>query len=123
MEITSSMKKLLLTEEVLLFLSSIILFGLAVDYSWWFFALLFFLPDISFLGYLVNTKTGAWFYNTLHHRGIMIACTFAGYYLDVPILLAIGIIFFGHASFDRIFGYGLKYTDSFHHTHLGRIGK
>lgn len=51
MEINTSMKKLLLTEEVLLFISSIILFGLAVDYSWWVFALLFFLPDISFLGY------------------------------------------------------------------------
>ncbi|MEX0823595.1 MAG: DUF4260 family protein [Balneolaceae bacterium] len=50
------MKKLLVAEEVFLFLSSIILFGLAVEYSWWFFALLFFLPDISFLGYLMNTN-------------------------------------------------------------------
>jgi hypothetical protein len=24
---------------------------------------------------------------------------------------------------DRIFGYGLKYSDSFYHTHLGMIGK
>ena len=24
---------------------------------------------------------------------------------------------------DRIFGYGLKFGDNFHHTHLGWIGK
>ena len=33
------------------------------------------------------------------------------------------IILYGHASMDRIFGYGLKFNDSFHHTHLGWIGK
>jgi hypothetical protein len=29
----------------------------------------------------------------------------------------------GHSSADRILGYGLKYSDSFHHTHLGWIGR
>ena len=38
-----------------------------------------------------------------------------------PLLL--GIILFGHASMDRVFGYGLKFGDNFHHTHLGWIGK
>ena len=28
-----------------------------------------------------------------------------------------------HASFDRVFGYGLKYEDAFRHTHLGMIGR
>ena len=32
-----------------------------------------------------------------------------------------GIILFGHSSFDRILGYGLKYTDSFKNTHLGSL--
>ena len=34
-----------------------------------------------------------------------------------------GLILFGHSSMDRILGYGLKYPDSFEHTHLGMIGK
>ena len=32
-----------------------------------------------------------------------------------------GIILFGHASMDRIFGYGLKFSDNFKHTHLGNL--
>ena len=33
------------------------------------------------------------------------------------------IILFAHISMDRIFGYGLKFNDSFFNTHLGKIGK
>jgi len=32
-------------------------------------------------------------------------------------------IMLGHASLDRILGYGLKHLDSFNNTHLGIIGK
>jgi hypothetical protein len=52
----------------------------------------------------------------------MIAIGFIGYITEVGWLLAIGIIFLGHAAFDRIFGYGLKFSDDFKHTHFGRIG-
>jgi len=30
---------------------------------------------------------------------------------------------FGHSSFDRVMGYGLKHEDAFQNTHLGRIGR
>ena len=30
---------------------------------------------------------------------------------------------FGHSSFDRVFGYGLKHENAFQNTHLGRIGR
>ena len=30
---------------------------------------------------------------------------------------------FGHSSFDRVMGYGLKHEDSFQNTHLGGIGR
>ena len=39
------------------------------------------------------------------------------------LFLVTGVILYGHASMDRIFGYGLKYGDHFQHTHLGWIGK
>lgn len=89
----------------------------------WFWALLFFAPDISMLGYLVNTKAGAASYNLFHHKGLAILLAISGYYFHYDILTSIGILLFAHASFDRIWGYGLKYADSFSNTHLGRIGK
>ncbi len=30
---------------------------------------------------------------------------------------------FGHSSFDRVMGYGLKHEDAFQNTHLERIGR
>lgn len=122
-DLNSNLKFLLILEELLLFIGSVVLFGTITSYSWWFFALLFFLPDISFAAYLINTKIGAWCYNLLHHKGLMIGLILTGHFLEAPLLLAIGIIFLGHASFDRVFGYGLKFSDDFKHTHLGRIGK
>jgi hypothetical protein len=91
--------------------------------SWWIWALLFFSPDISMLGYLHNTKTGAVCYNLFHHKGIAIVIAAAGFYLSSDVLTATGILLFAHASFDRIMGYGLKYSDSFKNTHWGSLEK
>ncbi|PIF44808.1 uncharacterized protein DUF4260 [Chryseobacterium sp. 52] len=91
--------------------------------SWWWFSGLFFAPDISMLGYTVNSKTGAFFYNLFHHLGLAIVIYVAGTLLTLPYLQMVGAILFAHSSFDRILGYGLKYPDSFQNTHLGRIGK
>ncbi|MFZ4927568.1 DUF4260 domain-containing protein [Chryseobacterium sp. Mn2064] len=93
------------------------------EYSWWWFALLFFAPDVSMLGYTVNTKTGAFLYNLFHHLGVAIIVYLAGVYLSLPYLQLTGTILFSHSAFDRILGYGLKYPDSFQNTHLGKIGK
>ncbi|MEX0722291.1 MAG: DUF4260 domain-containing protein [Gracilimonas sp.] len=121
-ELTKNLKILLTLEELALFIGSVILFGLATEYSWWMYALLFFLPDVSFTAYFINTKIGSWFYNIFHHKGIMIVLILAGYFADIKWLLAVGIVFLGHSAFDRVFGYGLKFPDDFKHTHLGKIG-
>ncbi|MBL0136456.1 MAG: DUF4260 domain-containing protein [Chitinophagaceae bacterium] len=89
--------------------------------SWWVWALLFFAPDISMLGYLINTRIGAVCYNIFHHKGIAIIVIAIGYIMNVEISLAIGILLFAHSSFDRIWGYGLKYEDNFKNTHLGML--
>ena len=89
----------------------------------WIWIFLFLAPDISMLGYMINTKAGAISYNIFHHKGIAIAVASAGYFLHNDILTSIGILLFAHSSFDRLFGYGLKYPDSFQNTHLGKIGK
>ncbi len=116
------MKFILKLEQVALFLFSIILFSEITDLPWYFYAALFFVPDISFIAYAINTKIGAVFYNLLHHQGIWIFISILGFYSEIEWLLGLGIVFTGHAAFDRLFGYGLKYSDSFNHTHLGFIG-
>lgn len=94
-----------------------------LDYSWWLFAAFFLAPDIGMLGYLINTKTGAFTYNIFHHKGIALAFYMAGALLSMPVFMFVGIIMFAHSSFDRVLGYGLKYADNFKNTHLGVLGK
>ena len=89
----------------------------------WLWAILFFAPDIGMLGYLVNNKVGALTYNLFHHKGIAIAFAIIGYNMNNELLIAIGVLLFAHSSFDRIWGYGLKYPDSFKNTHLGSLEK
>lgn len=116
------MKNLLKLEEFLLFCLSLLLFS-GLDYTWWMFALLFFAPDLSMLGYLANPRLGAWTYNLIHHKGLAITLYAFGYLLTVPWLMFAGTILLAHSSLDRVLGYGLKHEDAFQNTHLGRIGR
>lgn len=91
------------------------------DVAWWFYLLLFLGPDIGMIGYAINPKIGAITYNLFHHKGIATAVGLIGFAIgNIPMLL-VGIILFGHSSMDRIFGYGLKFSDDFKNTHLGRL--
>ena len=116
------MKYLLKLEEIAMFLCAIFLFN-QLNFSWWWFPALLFLPDLSMLGHLVNTTVGAQLYNFVHHKAVAIFIYAIGIYLMNLALQLTGIIIFAHSSMDRIMGYGLKYTDSFNNTHLGIIGK
>jgi hypothetical protein len=119
---TQAMKRLIMLEELLLAALSFYLF-LALDYAWWWFFLLLLTPDLGMLGYLLGPKVGAWTYNITHHKGVAVALFLLGGTLGVQWLQLVGLIVLGHSSLDRVFGYGLKYTDAFQHTHLGRIGR
>jgi hypothetical protein len=89
----------------------------------WVWTILFFTPDISMLGYLVNAKRGALAYNLFHHKGMALVLAGAGHLLGSEVMLSVGILLFAHASFDRIWGYGLKYQTGFKQTHLGSLEK
>ncbi|MDN3722760.1 DUF4260 domain-containing protein [Aequorivita sp. SDUM287046] len=115
------MKTTLKMEELAQFIFGIFMFS-QLDFAWWWFPALLLLPDIGMVGYLINAKIGALIYNIFHHKAIAIVIGLIGFYSNNQILILIGIILFSHASFDRIFGYGLKYPDSFKNTHLGKIG-
>lgn len=119
---TKKMKTTLKLEEAAMFIASLLLFQ-QHGFSWGWFAVLFLAPDLGMLGYLAGTKTGAFTYNLVHHKALAVLVYLAGFYGALPSLQFAGLLLFAHSSFDRIFGYGLKYKDNFHHTHLGMIGK
>ncbi|MBW7912486.1 MAG: DUF4260 domain-containing protein [Taibaiella sp.] len=114
------MKRIIQIEELAMTAAAIYLIGqLDISLSWWLYLLLFFSPDLGMLGYVVNTKIGAITYNLFHHRGIAIVIATVGIMIVSQYVLLAGLLLFAHASFDRIFGFGLKYFTSFKHTHLG----
>ena len=116
------MKDALKLEEAGMFCLSLLLYNM-FGYSWWLYLSLILVPDISILGYLINSKVGAISYNILHHKGLAIALYLIGIYTFNYAFVLAGIIIFGHSSIDRLFGMGLKHFDSFKHTHLDIFGE
>jgi hypothetical protein len=91
--------------------------------TWGLYLALFFIPDLSFAFFLITKKIGAIAYNVFHHQGVLVLLFLIGYFLKEDSIMKIALIFLAHSTFDRVAGYGLKYFDSFDHTHLGWIGK
>ena len=116
------MKNIIKLEEAALFGLSIYALYL-LNAEWWWYVLLALGPDISMLGYLAGNKAGAVAYNLFHHKGVAVAVFVIGLLMPDMLLQVTGIVLFGHSSMDRMFGYGLKTTEGFKHTHLGIIGK
>jgi len=112
------LKNTIKLEELAMFGLSIYLFSLT-SYEWWWYLVWILVPDLSMIGYIINTKVGAIAYNIAHHKLLAIGILIIGWYITNPELELAGIILFGHSSMDRLFGYGLKYSDDFKHTHLG----
>lgn len=93
------------------------------DIPWWIAVLAFFAPDLSFASYLLGPRVGAFAYNFVHIYAFGAAFILGGIFLDLPLLNSLGALWFAHSGFDRMLGYGLKSTEGFRFTHLGRIGK
>lgn len=89
----------------------------------WLYAVVFFMPDLSFLGYAINARVGAITYNAAHTYVLPVLLGGAGWALGQDILCHLALILAAHAGFDRSLGYGLKYASAFTHTHLGAIGR
>lgn len=116
------MKVLLKLEEVAIFLLCLFLFG-KMNFVWWWFPALLFLPDIGMIGYIINPKIGAFTYNLLHFRFVASLVAIGSLITGNQYWQLSAIILFAHISLDRVLGYGLKYNNSFSNTHLGVIGK
>ncbi|MES2146155.1 MAG: DUF4260 domain-containing protein [Pseudomonadota bacterium] len=90
----------------------------------WAMLLLFFVPDLSFAGYLAGPRAGAATYNLVHLYGFGLGLVGVGFAVGPNLdLITLGLLWTAHAGFDRMFGYGLKETTGFADTHLGRIGR
>jgi hypothetical protein len=91
--------------------------------SWWLFAALWLVPDLSMLGYLVSPCWGARCYNAIHSTITPITLALAALLLHTAGPLPYALIWLNHIGVDRLLGYGLKYPAGFGWTHLGRQGK
>jgi hypothetical protein len=91
--------------------------------SWWLFAALFLVPDLSMLGYLAGPCWGARIYNAIHTYVTPAALALCALLFQEHVALAIALIWASHIGMDRLLGFGLKYADGFGYTHLGRLGK
>lgn len=109
-------------EGLVMLIAGILAFS-TTDLTWWWFAGLLLIPDLSMVGYLANPSTGATLYNlgnTLLGPGLLFGWHWAG---GPEFALAGAAVWLAHIGMDRLFGYGLKYGDDFTHTHLGMIGR
>ena len=118
---TGGVNILLRLEGLTLFVGMVMLYW-AWDGSWLVFALLFFVPDLSFLD-LSNARLGAQVYNAAHSYMAPVALMTIGFATASPLTLSIAMIWLAHIGVDRALGYGLKYNAGFCFTHLGKIGQ
>jgi len=91
--------------------------------GWGWFAGLFLLPDLAFIGYAAGPRVGALCYNATHSTlgagGLLAWSLLQNHALG----LSLALIWLAHIGFDRALGYGLKYAEAFGYTHLGCIGR
>ena len=120
----SNPKILLHLEGLTFFLFSISVYFLVLKASLSFFLILFLAPDLTFLGYLINKKTGSYIYNAAHNYLFPILLLglsfyYTSYFGNLGIELS--MIWLSHIGIDRLLGYGLKYPDAFKNTHLNKV--
>jgi hypothetical protein len=119
--VTGGLRTLLRLEGLTLFTGMTLLYAVWGG-SWWIYAILFLVPDLSFAAYLAGPRFGAIVYNTAHSYMAPMSLMTTGFALDSPLTLSIALIWLAHIGIDRALGYGLKYQAGFTYTHLGRIG-
>ena len=115
-------QRILKLESLLLFLSTLALYS-HNNFNFTWYLVFFLLPDLSAIGYIWGNRVGALAYNVGHSLTLAYALIIIGLLGNIHLLLATGIIWVGHISFDRMLGYGLKLDSGFNDTSLGKIGR
>ena len=119
--VTGGLRTMLRLEGLTLFTGMTLLYAVWGG-SWWVYAFLFLVPDLTFAAYLAGPRVGAFVYNSAHSYMAPMSLMTTGFGLDSPLTLSIALIWLAHIGIDRALGYGLKYQAGLTFTHLGRIG-
>ena len=119
---TGAVRSWLRLEGLAAFVIGVALFG-ASGGNWLFLIPLLLLPDVSAIGYLAGPRIGAFTYNVVHNWVPGFVTLGIGAWLASPEITLAAAILIAHVGMDRAVGYGLKLPSSFHHTHLGRMGR
>lgn len=90
--------------------------------SWWLFAALWLVPDLSMLGYVGGACWGARIYNAVHAYVAPLTLAMTALLLHAHGLLPFALIWVNHIGVDRLLRYGLKFRDGFKWTHLSQPG-
>lgn len=112
-------KNILRIENFLIFFTGLALFHNFSD-NWLLFVLVFLIPDVSMVGYLVNKKLGAITYNLIHNYALCLFLIFFGLVFQELNLMIAASVLLSHVGIDRVFGFGLKYEE-FKKTHIQKI--
>ena len=119
---TTDPTRVLRLEGLALLVIVLVAYG-ALGFSWWVFAALVLLPDLSMLAYAGGPRVGATVYNLAHATILPFAVALVGFLSASDVALLVGLVWLAHIAADRALGYGLKHPTGFHDTHLGRIGR
>jgi len=117
----------LLSAQTLLRLEGLLEFAVAITLyahlggNGWIFAALLLTPDIAMLGYLLNPRVGAFFYNLAHTTAWPLGIAIIAFLGGATTVLLLVLIWIAHIGMDRAVGYGFKSPDSFKSTHLGNL--
>lgn len=114
-----STQALLRLEGLLEFAAAVALYA-HLGGNGWIFAALVLTPDVAMLGYLLNTRVGAFCYNLAHTTALPLAIAVIAFLSGATTALLLALIWIAHIGMDRSVGYGFKSPDSFKSTHLSR---
>ena len=116
-----SVPNLLLRLEGLTVLAAAIILYAHLRGNAWLFVALVLVPDLSMIGYLVNTRVGSLTYNVVHTYALPALLLGAGAVANIPTVILLALIWFAHIGADRLLGYGLKYPNDFKDTHMQHV--
>jgi hypothetical protein len=75
------------------------------------------------LAYFAGPRVGGAAYNLVHTYAVALPLAAAGFFIGITALTAAALILLAHIGFDRLLGFGLKYSTAFGNTHLGNSGR
>ncbi len=121
--VTGMPLRILRSEGLVLLAVALAAFFSALEEPFWLVPLLLFAPDLFMVGYARSARTGAALYNLAHSYPVPALLGAIAVATSNHLWEAVALVWFAHIGMDRALGYGLKYEESFAHTHLGAIGR